>query len=54
MCGDLEIVKKMINLEPGLPGDLSATEKLKDVVSFSLSSAYFQLREALGIQISVA
>jgi hypothetical protein len=54
MCGDLEIVKKMINLEPGLPGDLSATEKLKDVVSFSLSPAYFQLREALGINFQSA
>ncbi len=54
MCGDLEIVKKMISLEPGLPGDLAANEKLKDVVTFSLSPTYFQLREALGINFQSA
>ena len=54
MVGDLDVVKKMIALEPGLPGDLAANEKLKDVVLFSISENYFTLREALGINFQSA
>jgi hypothetical protein len=54
MCGDLEIAKKMISLEPGLPGDVSPGEKLKDVIQFSISDNYFTLREALGINFQSA
>jgi tetratricopeptide (TPR) repeat protein len=49
LSGDLEVAKKMLALEPGLPGDLAPNEKLKDVVLFSISETYFRLREALGI-----
>jgi hypothetical protein len=54
LCGDLEVSKKMIAMEPGLPGDVSPTEKLKDVVLFSISEPYFRLREALGITFQAA
>ncbi|MBL8601844.1 MAG: tetratricopeptide repeat protein [Myxococcales bacterium] len=54
MVGDLDVVKKMIALEPGLPGDLAANEKLKDVVNFSVSEQYFSLRDALGINFQSA
>jgi len=54
MCGDLEIVKKMLALEPMLPGDVPPPEKLKDVVLFSISESYFRLREALGITFQAA
>ncbi len=53
MCGDLDITRKMLQLEPGLPGDLPLPEKLKDVVLFSMSENYFQLREVLGINFQV-
>ncbi|MDO9019269.1 MAG: hypothetical protein Q8S73_07535 [Deltaproteobacteria bacterium] len=53
MCGDLEIARKMLALEPGLPGDLAPAEKLKDVVQFSMSETYFSLREGLGINFQV-
>lgn len=53
MCGDLEITRKMLALEPGLPGDLAPAEKLKDVIQFSMSETYFSLREALGINFQV-
>lgn len=49
LSGDLEVTKKMLALEPGLPGDVSPNDKLKDVVLFSISDSYFRLREALGI-----
>jgi tetratricopeptide (TPR) repeat protein len=54
LSGDLEICKKMLAMEPGLPGDVSPGEKLKDVVLFSLSENYFTLREALGINFQSA
>jgi hypothetical protein len=53
MCGDLEITRKMLGMEPGLPGDLAPAEKLKDVVLFSMSETYFSLRETLGINFQV-
>jgi hypothetical protein len=49
LAGDLEVAKKMLALEPGLPGDAPPAEKLKDLTLFSLSEDYFTLREALGI-----
>ena len=54
MCGDLEIAKKMLALEPGMPGDVSPAEKLRDLVQFSISDSYFALREALGINFQSA
>jgi hypothetical protein len=54
LSGDLDVAKKMLALEPGLPGDLSPNDKLKDVVLFSISEPYFRLREALGITFQAA
>ncbi len=54
LSGDLEVCKKMLAMEPGLPGDVSPGEKLKDVVLFSISENYFALREALGINFQSA
>ena len=49
LCGDLEIAKKIIAAEPQQPGDLTAQEKLKELILFSISDQYFALRESLGI-----
>ncbi|MEZ4408921.1 MAG: hypothetical protein R3A52_20990 [Polyangiales bacterium] len=54
MCGDLEVARKMLTMEPGLPGDLSPNEKLKDAILFSISETYFTLRDALGINFQSA
>jgi hypothetical protein len=51
LCGDLEIAKKIIAAEPQQPGDLTAQEKLKELILFSISDQYFALRETLGIAI---
>jgi golgin subfamily B member 1 len=51
VCGDLEIAKKIIAAEPQLPGDLSPAEKMKELLLFSVSEHYAQLRKALGIAI---
>jgi golgin subfamily B member 1 len=53
LCGDLEIAKKIIAAEPQQPGDLTAQEKLKELLQFSVSEQYHALRQALGITIAV-
>jgi hypothetical protein len=53
LCGDMDIAKKIIAAEPQQPGDLTAQEKLKDLLQFSVSEQYFNLRSALGITIAV-
>jgi tetratricopeptide (TPR) repeat protein len=53
LCGDMEIAKKIIAAEPQQPGDLTAQEKLKELLQFSVSEHYYALRNALGITIAV-
>lgn len=54
LCNDLETAARMLQaLPPEGPTDLPAKEKVKELVLFSVSESYFQLREALGIQIRV-
>jgi len=54
LCGDLEVARRIVAAEPQLPGDLSPTDKLKELVVFSVSEQYAQLRAALGIGVVVA
>lgn len=54
MCADLDISRKMLQLEPSMPGDLPPGEMFKDVLLFSISETYFGLREALGINFQSA
>ncbi|MCL2776956.1 MAG: hypothetical protein FWD73_03055 [Polyangiaceae bacterium] len=51
LCADLEIAKKIIGSEPQLPGDLSPSDKMKELIVFSVSDQYLALRKALGIAI---
>jgi hypothetical protein len=51
VCGDLEIAKKILASEQQMPGDLSPTEKMKDLLVFSVSEEYATLRRSLGIAI---
>ncbi|WP_394829493.1 hypothetical protein [Pendulispora albinea] len=52
LCADLEIAKKIIVAEPQLPGDMAPQDKLKELVLFSVSEPYFNLRETLGIAVA--
>lgn len=55
ICNDLETAGRMITaLGPAGPVDLPPKEKIKELVLFSVSEEYFNLRKALGIQLSVA
>lgn len=52
VCGDMEIAKKIISAEPTTPGDLSAADKMKELLVFSVSEHYSALRKALGVAIA--
>ncbi|MBM4363976.1 MAG: hypothetical protein FJ104_14950, partial [Deltaproteobacteria bacterium] len=51
VSGDLEIAKKILAAEPTVPGELTAAEKIKDLLLFSVSDRYSALRKALGVDI---
>ncbi len=52
VCGDLEVAKKILLIEPQVPGDLTAQDKITELIVFSVSSEYFALRKALGLSIA--
>jgi len=52
VSGDLEIAKKIIGAEPQLPGDLSAADKMKELLLYFVSEHYTQVRKALGLTIA--
>ena len=51
VCGDLEIAKKVLVMEPHVPGEMTPQEKIAELTVFSVSNEYFALRKALGIAI---
>jgi hypothetical protein len=52
LCGDLDIAARTIQADAAPAGTLTAKDKLKDLVLYSVSDEYFALREAMGLQIS--
>jgi tetratricopeptide (TPR) repeat protein len=50
VSGDLEIAKKILSAERGSP-ELSAADKMKDLLVFMVSEEYSAVRAALGIKI---
>jgi hypothetical protein len=54
VSGDLEIAKKLIGAEQQLPGDLSAADKMKELLLYFVSEQYTQVRRVLGIQVPVS
>jgi golgin subfamily B member 1 len=51
VSGDLEIAKKILAAEPQLPGDLSAADKMKELLLYFTSDNYFEVRRQLGLVI---
>ncbi len=49
LCGDLEMSAKLIRAEQVVAGDLSPSEKLKELIMYAVSEQYFNVRQALGI-----
>jgi len=51
VCNDLALAARFIGMEPTTVGGLSAKDKVKELVLYSISEEYFELRELLGITI---
>ncbi len=51
LCNDLETAARMIQSDSSSVDDIPQTDKIKELVLFSVSPEYFRLREALGIVI---
>jgi len=51
ICNDLEVAAKIVNAEPASVGVADAPEKMWDLILWSISDAYFTLRERLGLRI---
>jgi tetratricopeptide (TPR) repeat protein len=51
VCNDLGLAARFIQMEPVSVGGLSAKDKIKELVLYSISEEYFELREQLGITI---
>jgi hypothetical protein len=54
VSGDLEIAKKILSAEPQIPGDLSAAEKMKELLLYFTSDSYFEVRRQLGLVIQTS
>ena len=51
LCNDLEVAAKMVSTEPAEIGSLPPKEKVKELVLYSVSEEYFQVRNQLGLSI---
>jgi hypothetical protein len=51
VANDLALAARFIQMEPATVGGLSAKDKIKELVLYSISEEYFELREHLGITI---
>ncbi len=51
LCGDLSVAAKILRQEPVVPFDLSANEKVRELIRFAVSDGYADLRRALGIDV---
>jgi tetratricopeptide (TPR) repeat protein len=51
VSGDLDIPRKILAAEPQLPGDPSPADKMKELLTYSVSDHFFEVRRALGITI---
>jgi len=51
LCNDLEVAAKMVSQEPVAVGGMQPKDKIKELVLYSLSEEYFQVRQHLGLSI---
>jgi hypothetical protein len=51
VANDLALAARYIQMEPAVVGGLTAKDKIKELVLYSISEEYFELREHLGLTI---
>jgi hypothetical protein len=52
LCNDLEVAAKMVATESSPFTTLSAKDRLRDLIAYSASEEYFQVRKHLGFSIA--
>jgi hypothetical protein len=51
LCNDLEIAAQQVLSEPMSVGSVDPREKIRDLIQWSVSEEYFELRNHLGLAI---
>ncbi|MBM4376603.1 MAG: tetratricopeptide repeat protein [Deltaproteobacteria bacterium] len=51
LSGDLAVAQKVLVAEPAIPGDLTPPERMKELMLFSISDEYLNLRKHIGLAI---
>jgi len=51
ICGDLDVAARLIQADPVTVGGPQATDKVKELVLYSVSEEYFSVRKQLGLTI---
>jgi hypothetical protein len=51
LSGDLSVAARIVRNEPVVAGDLSGSEKVKELLRWAVSPAYLDMRRALGIAV---
>jgi tetratricopeptide (TPR) repeat protein len=51
LCNDLETAAKMVSTEPVPVGGMSAKDKIRELVLYSIGEEYFTIRQHLGLNI---
>jgi hypothetical protein len=51
LCNDLDVAARMVSQDPVRVGGMQPKDKIKELVLYSLSEEYFQVRQHLGLSI---
>jgi hypothetical protein len=49
LCDDLQLAVQTVQLEPSPFGSMSSSEKARELIGYSISPEYFELRRQLGL-----
>ena len=53
-CGDVNVAARLIAIDGRTIGGLSASDRVRDLIAFSVSEPYARIRAALGVAITTA
>ena len=52
VCGDLEVAARMVSAEPVVVGGPQVKDKIKELVLYSISEEFFNVRAQMGLTIA--
>ena len=51
-CGDVTVAARILAVDPRAVGGLGASDRIRDLLAFSVSTPYAEVRRALGIAVA--